>query len=254
MVLPNTMQGRVFGPLQLAEIRGLLQAHPDWSRYQLSRQLARQWDWYGSSGQLKDMASRTLLNKLSQRGWIELPPLRMASPTRSGRRPPPVPEALNLDQSLWVGQLSDLQPLRIQEISHSKDRTARARLENCLHQYHYLRYQSRGGENLQYWVGKYRHSIELLETFVDRSRFRGTCYRAANWLQVGQTQGRGRQGPNGVLSTPIKDVYLHALHRHCKQRLCTEIQPLPTPPRGGAELGKTGPMVGGPAAELAANP
>ena len=50
MVLPNRMQGRAFGPRELAEIRGLLQAHPEWSRYQLSRQLARQWDWYGSSG------------------------------------------------------------------------------------------------------------------------------------------------------------------------------------------------------------
>lgn len=310
MVLPNTLQGRVFGAPQLAEIRGLLQAHPDWSRYQLSRQLARQWNWYGSNGQLKDMAARTLLGKLSQRGWIELPPKRMASPTRSGRRSPPVPEALQLDQSLWFGQLSDLLPLRVQEISQSRDRTARVRLENCLHQYHYLGYQSRVGENLQYWVesrtgrpvacvvfgaaawqcaprdrwigwtstqrasalagvvnnsrflifpwvhipqlashilgriaariaadwaGKYRHSIQLLETFVDRSRFQGTCYQAANWLRVGQTQGRGRQGPGGMLSTPIKDVYLYALHRHCKERLCTETQPLPTPPGGGVE-------------------
>lgn len=324
MVLPNTMQGRPFGPLQLAEIRGLLQAHPDWSRYRLSRELARQWDWYGSNGQLKDMAARTLLCKLAQRGWIDLPALRMASPTRSGRRAPPLPQALGLDESLWVGQLSDLQPLRIQEVSHSKDRAARARLESCLHQYHYLGYQSRVGENLQYWVesqagrpvacvvfgaaawqcaprdrwigwtptqrasalpgvvnntrflifpwvhiphlashllgriaariaadweGKYRHSIELLETFVDRSRFRGTCYRAANWLRVGQTQGRGRQGPDGVLSTPIKDVYLHALHRHCKQRLCTEIQPRPK-----AQPGSSGPVAGGSAAVLAADP
>ena len=100
MVLPNSMQGRAFGPCELAEIRGLLQAHPEWSRYQLSRQLARQSDWYGSSGQLKDMAARTPLGKLSQRGWIELPALRMASPTRSGRRPPPVPAALRLEESL----------------------------------------------------------------------------------------------------------------------------------------------------------
>jgi hypothetical protein len=43
--------------------------------------------------------------------------------------------------------------------------------------------------------GKYRHPIELLESFVDHRRFRGTCYRAANWVRVRQTKGRGRQGP-----------------------------------------------------------
>jgi hypothetical protein len=46
------------------------------------------------------------------------------------------------------------------------------------------------------WIDKYGHPIALLETFVDRSRFRGTCYRAANWRCVGQTQGRSRQDRN----------------------------------------------------------
>lgn len=305
MVLPNTMQGRPFGPLELAEIRGLLHDHPDWSRYQLSRELARRWNWQGSNGQLKDMAARTLLGKLALRGWIQLPARRMASPTRSGRGPAPSPDLLGMDESPLTGPLGDLLPLRLQEVSLPRDRAARRRLEGCLHAHHYLGYQSRVGENLQYWVesgtgrpvacvvfgaaawhcaprdrwigwspaqraialprvvnntrflifpwvrvphlashllgritariaadweAKYRHPIELLETFVDRSRFRGTCYRAANWLHVGQTTGRGRQGPGGVLSTPIKDVYLHALHPRCRQRLRTATQPGPTPP------------------------
>lgn len=64
----------------------------------------------------------------------------------------------------------------------------------------------------QDWQVKYGHPIYLLETFVERNRFAGTCYRAANWLCVGQTQGRGRQGLN--LSAPtqtIKDVFLYPL-------------------------------------------
>jgi hypothetical protein len=62
------------------------------------------------------------------------------------------------------------------------------------------------------WQAKYGRPIWLLETFVDRERFAGTCYRAANWICLGQTRGRGRQGPAGVLSTSIKDVHVLALH------------------------------------------
>lgn len=80
MVLPATMQGRPFGPLQLAEIRGLLHDHPDWSLYQLSRALARRWNWHGPNGHLKDMAARTLLGKLALRGWIQLPRLALGIP------------------------------------------------------------------------------------------------------------------------------------------------------------------------------
>jgi hypothetical protein len=69
------------------------------------------------------------------------------------------------------------------------------------------------------WMAKYRHPLYLLESFVDRDRFRGVCYRAANWLKVGQTKGRGRQGPAGLPSTSIKDIYLYGLHPHCQRRL-----------------------------------
>lgn len=70
------------------------------------------------------------------------------------------------------------------------------------------------------WEAKYRQPIWLLETFVDRQRFAGTCYRAANWIHLGQTKGRGRQGPSSeVLSTTIKDVYVWPLHRNFRRHL-----------------------------------
>jgi hypothetical protein len=71
----------------------------------------------------------------------------------------------------------------------------------------------------QDWQAKYGQPIWLLETFVDRHRFAGTCYRAANWICLGQTQGRGRQGPSGRLSTPIKDIYVWPLHRNFRRYL-----------------------------------
>jgi len=70
------------------------------------------------------------------------------------------------------------------------------------------------------WQLKYGHPLHLLESFVDRARFRGTCYRAANWQCVGQTRGRGRQGRDHQrLTATVKDIYLYPLHRQFRQKL-----------------------------------
>jgi hypothetical protein len=63
------------------------------------------------------------------------------------------------------------------------------------------------------WQEKYGHAIGWLETFVERDRFRGTCYRAANWTLVGRTQGRSRQDRYKTLQVPVKDVYVYRLRR-----------------------------------------
>lgn len=70
------------------------------------------------------------------------------------------------------------------------------------------------------WMAKYAHSIELLETFVDRDRFRGTCYRAAGWRHVGATTGRSRNDVDNTLRVPVKDIYLHPLTDDFRRRLC----------------------------------
>ena len=58
------------------------------------------------------------------------------------------------------------------------------------------------------WREKYGQGLEWLETFVERGRFAGTCYRAANWMHVGSTRGRGRQDRKHTAAVPEKDVYL----------------------------------------------
>jgi len=64
------------------------------------------------------------------------------------------------------------------------------------------------------WQSKYGHPILLVETFVERARFAGTSYKAANWLQLGSTAGRSRQDRRHTLRVPVKDVYLYPLiHR-----------------------------------------
>lgn len=71
----------------------------------------------------------------------------------------------------------------------------------------------------QDWQHRYGIRPLLLETFVEKDRFTGACYRAANWLHVGQTQGRGKLGPSGKQSVPIKDVWLYPLGKGFKRGL-----------------------------------
>jgi hypothetical protein len=70
------------------------------------------------------------------------------------------------------------------------------------------------------WQAKYGHPIQALETFVDRSRFQGTCYRAANWVKVGQSTGRTRndRAHRGPLSS-VKDIYVYPLVRDFRRAL-----------------------------------
>jgi hypothetical protein len=75
----------------------------------------------------------------------------------------------------------------------------------------------------QDWERRYGQRPLLLETLVDASRFRGTCYRAANWIYVGQTAGRGRMdSENQAQGRAIKDIYVYPLVRNVKQRLSSD--------------------------------
>jgi len=73
------------------------------------------------------------------------------------------------------------------------------------------------------WTAKYGHGLYALETFVERSRFTGACYRAANWRRVGQTTGRTR---NDVLNrgplAGVKDVYVYPLAKNFRSALCAD--------------------------------
>jgi Domain of unknown function (DUF4338) len=69
------------------------------------------------------------------------------------------------------------------------------------------------------WLSRYGYSPVLLETFVDKSRFRGTCYKAANWIHVGQTQGRGKLDRSHQNAIPIKEIFLYPLQKSFRKDL-----------------------------------
>lgn len=69
------------------------------------------------------------------------------------------------------------------------------------------------------WECRYRYRPVLMETFVEDSRFRGTCYKAGGWLMVGHTQGRGRQDRIHANDQPVKSVWLKPLTEDFQQQL-----------------------------------
>jgi len=69
------------------------------------------------------------------------------------------------------------------------------------------------------WERVYGHRVYFLETFVDPQRFKGSCYRAANWVALGRTTGRGKDDQTGRPNRPIKEVLGYPLRRDFRQQL-----------------------------------
>jgi hypothetical protein len=70
------------------------------------------------------------------------------------------------------------------------------------------------------WHQRYGYRPVLFETFVESERHRGTCYKAANWVHVGQTAGRGKKSAFHHQIIPIKDIWLYPLRRDFASILC----------------------------------
>jgi hypothetical protein len=69
------------------------------------------------------------------------------------------------------------------------------------------------------WERIYGHPVYFLETFTDPARFKGTCYRAANWVVLGKTTGRGNNAPTSKRTVPIKEILGYPLTKHFRERL-----------------------------------
>ena len=144
----NIVQGRRIGSPELAEIRGLIEANPLRSRWHLSIALAERWQWYATSGQLKDMAARSLLLKLHERGLIVLPERRRAPTKRGATATPDLWDCL--PSQPVEGSLASLRPLRTQVVSPRHPNYLL--FQRYLAQHHYLSYRGPVGENLGYLI------------------------------------------------------------------------------------------------------
>ena len=69
------------------------------------------------------------------------------------------------------------------------------------------------------WKHRYGTDIVLVETFVDTTRYKGTCYKASNFVRIGQTKGRGRQDRDRTINISVKDIFLYPLQRNAMTQL-----------------------------------
>ena len=75
----------------------------------------------------------------------------------------------------------------------------------------------------QDWHGCYGYRPVLMETLVDQRRFKGTCYKAANWVHVGETTGRGRMDrENKRQGMAVKEIYVYPLSNRFRQELLVD--------------------------------
>ena len=116
------LQGRAIASDKLRQVQKLVASHPQWSRYRLSRELCALWQWRAPNGQLKDMAARTLLLKLAERGHLDLPAKRRLSPNRmlhKQLRP------VSHECQPIADPLAALRPLAVTELSQRPEGLAR---------------------------------------------------------------------------------------------------------------------------------
>jgi hypothetical protein len=140
----SIVQGRLIGLKELESIQRLLAENPQWTRTRISRALCELWDWRAPNGQLKDMAARTLLRKLEQRGCVRLPAQRWAPPNRMrSKRLRPVDHATEPIHC----PLIEFLPLEIRELSQFPQELPL--FGWLLQRYHYLSYTSSVGLNLK---------------------------------------------------------------------------------------------------------
>jgi len=284
-----SIQGRDLTSDDIETIRHLITDNPNWHRTRLSKELCARWEWHTEKGLLKDMACRSMLRKLEQKGFVILPVAR-----HSGNRQRRIPD-VHHDCTLIEANLCAIRPIQLVLVN------GRGTVDDLFHclmdQYHYLGCKGHVGEHMKYvafdcdnrpvacllfgsaawktaprdqfigwdrptrrknlqlmtnntrflilpwirisnlashilsaslrrlrrdWKAKYGHDLCLVETFVDRSRFAGTCYQAANWIRIGQSKGRSRQDRHHRLQVSVKDIYVYPLMTHYKKQLCVQ--------------------------------
>lgn len=148
MLEAETVQGRKISSVEIGEIKALIEGNPLWSRYRLSRVLAQRWQWYAASGELKDMAARTLLLKLHERALIALPERRRAPVVRGPQFSPDLFDSL-LPEPI-VADLSLFRPLQIHVVGPKQ--LHYHQFQRYLAQHHYLGYRGPIGENVGYLI------------------------------------------------------------------------------------------------------
>lgn len=295
-----TFTGRTFPQTELNIIKQVCSDFQGLGRTEISRTVCELLEWRRPNGSLKNHECRLLLERLEERGWLNLPPVRPLG--RRGPRSVKVTSRSEPEPELQ-GSVGQLVPLRLEVVGPGAEGQSHLWRE-LIERYHYLHCRVPVGANLRYlvrseqcpervlacllwssaawkmaardhWIGwndlqrrrnlqlivnnsrflilpwirirglastilslcarqlpgdweqRYGYRPVLLETLVDAERFRGICYRAANWIGPGRTQGRGRMDRHHALQDRApKDIYIYPLRRDARRHLCGSVAPV----------------------------
>jgi hypothetical protein len=138
-------RGRTYTEGELNEIRELIARNSDASRWFLSKELCRKWNWVQANGTLKDALCRGFLLALHRQGFIVLPPCKRSSTSHLRKRTPP--PAMLIDTSPIVGSLGKLRPLTIAMVRRTPYEYM---YKSLVQEHHYLGYTTPVGEHLEY--------------------------------------------------------------------------------------------------------
>lgn len=210
------IQGRHVSAEDLALIRALLAQKSVPHRSALSRQICELWNWRTPTGRIKDIAARSLLRKLDERGLITLP-ARLTRKLAGQPKPAvpiraPVPSVPSLEPSCdpFTAKLAEIQPLRIERIDTPEQRGLAFEI---LRTHHYLGFTRSVGENVGYLV------FDSLERLLAVAWFGAPAWKAADrdrfigWTQRQREQGLGWIANNArFMILPWADVRHLASH------------------------------------------
>jgi len=220
--------GRDFSTDEIQAMTRLIEQNPAANRAHLSREVCVMFDWKKPNGGLKDMSCRVAMLRMQDDGLIALP----ASQLRPRRRPEFIATASTDAQLPLLAPVHELGSLTLKQVAG----TANSRLWNeYIARYHYLGYTPMAGSQMRYFVFEGERLLALLSfgasvwKLAARDRFigweentrrhRGTCYKAANWINVGKTAGRGKKCHTHKQIIPIKDIWLYPLHKNFRSVL-----------------------------------
>ena len=237
--------GRDFTLAEFKQIRSLIKQNPKFNRVRLSKEVCRMLQWLKPDGNLKDMSCRVAMLRMHRNGLIELPQLHLEIVTKAtsaqwneyieryhylGYTPLPgaqlrylITAGKQIIALTGFGAAAWQTAPRDQFIGWDHDQRKK-NLNLITNNARFLILPWVHSKNLASkilsliarrlpddWEERYNVRPVLLESFVQKDLFAGTCYKAANWINVGQTKGRGKLGPPGKISVPIKDIWVYPL-------------------------------------------
>ena len=283
--------GHTVSTQQLGEITEIIETFPKLSRTELANTVCELFSWKRPTGKLKSVECRQFLERLDEKGVINLPACRKQYSNKGAAKVQRTGKA-EIQPTISVN-LKELSPISLARVDNQEQRQL---WYEYVDRYHYLGYQLPFGAQLRYfiksdatddilgcfqfsspawkmaprdrwigwaddqrranlqkiinnsrflilpwvkvknlaskalslavkrvpgyWQGCYGYRPVLMETLVDRKRFRGTCYKAANWLHVGKTTGRGRMDRDHARQgAAVKEIYVYPLSSRFRQEL-----------------------------------